>query len=97
MTQFRASKSLEKKGISYEKQGLIFFLCLNVNKLGKAVQDKILNACIEVGGDDYQALYQFLTDGSINHNYIGYTYFIPKTKLFKLKHQFYLKFNENWE
>lgn len=97
MTQFRASKSLAKKGINDERQGLICYLCLNVKILDKAARDKIRNICIEVGGDDYQALYRFLTDGNVNHEYICYTYFIPKAKLFKLKHQFYLRFNESWE
>lgn len=95
MTQFRISKSLTRAGISPERQGLIFFVCLNIKDLDKHTQEKILNICLEVGGEDYQALYRFLTDSCVNHVYICNEYYISKSRLFKLKKEFYLKFSEN--
>lgn len=95
MTQFRISKALMRAGISPEKQGLIFFTCLNIKHLDEQIKKKILNICMEVGGEDYQALYRFLTDSCVNHVYICNKYYISKAKLFKLKKEFYLKFSEN--
>lgn len=94
MTQFRVSKALAKNGISPERQGLIFFTCLNIKDMSISIQKKILNLCIDIAGEDYQALYNFLTDARINHIYICNTYFISKTRLFKLKREFYLRFSE---
>lgn len=91
MTQFRVSKALVRMGISPEKQGLIFFACLNINSLDEEIKHRILNTCIEVGGEDYQALYRFLTDPYVNHVYICNTYFMSRSKLFKLKREFYLR------
>ena len=95
MTQFRVSKALAKAGISPEKQGLIFFTCLNIKLLDDQTKNKILNTCMKVGREDYQALYRFLTDPYVNHVYICNEYYISKSKLFKIKKKFYLKFSEN--
>lgn len=95
MTQFRVSKALTKVGISPERQGLIFFTCLNIKLLDEQTKNKILNICMEVGEGDYQALYRFLTDSHVNHVYICNEYYISKARLFKLKKKFYLKFSEN--
>lgn len=89
MTQFRISAALVKCGISYEQQGLIYFLCLNIKRLSNEIQDKILNICVDVAAADYQALYRLLTDSGVNHVYICSTYFISKTRLFELKRTFY--------
>lgn len=97
MTQFRVSKALVRKGISPKKQGLIFFACLNINSLDEKSRQKILNTCIEVGGEDYKALYRFLTDAYVNHAYICHTYFISKERLFKIKREFYLRIAKNQE
>jgi len=42
--------------IPYNKQGLIYFTCMNVADMPEDIQQKILNLCIEVGGADYKAL-----------------------------------------
>lgn len=89
MIPLRISKVLVKCGISYEQQGLIYFLCLNIKRLNNEIQDKILNICVDVAAADYQALYRLLTDNEVNHVYIYSTYFISKTRLFELKCAFY--------
>ena len=51
MTEFRYSRTLDKLGISYNTQGLIYFLCVNAKRLPE--QDKaVLNMCLEVAGED---------------------------------------------
>lgn len=94
MTQFRVSKKLIKCGVPPEVQGLIFFTCLNVRRMDEATQRKILNLCTDVAGDDYRALYKFLTDGYVNHEYI-YTHFGVGEKLLrKYKRDFYVKWKD---
>lgn len=95
MTQFRASKTLIKQGVTEKQQGLIFFMCANAARLDKGTQKKIHSICEAVGKEDCDALYRFLTDIYVNHDYICQNYYISKTRLFKLKREFYLKFNEN--
>lgn len=95
--QRRASRALMKKGVSQKRQEFIRAACLNIEDIDQTLREKIRNICAEVSGDDYQALYRFLTDDNVNHNYISQVYFISETKLFKLKHDFYLRFNEIWE
>ena len=73
MTEFRFSRTLDRLGINYNTQGLIYFLCVNARRLPE--QDKaVLNMCLEVAGEDYQALYKFLTDSSVYHVYIQMQY-----------------------
>ncbi len=52
-----------KKGIpvSYERQGYIYFASRLYPELGQKDQQKILNLCLENGGEYYQALFEFVT------------------------------------
>lgn len=52
--------------IPYVKQGLIYFTCLDVKDQPMRVQNKILNLCVEVAGEDYKALYELLTNERAN-------------------------------
>lgn len=55
---FRYKKSVP---VSYERQGYIYFASLCYKELPPAQQQKILNLCIEAGGEYYQALFEFVT------------------------------------
>ena len=46
----------------YNKQGLIYFVCMNIKEMPDEIQQKILNLCIEIGKEAYQALYEVLTN-----------------------------------
>ena len=35
--------------IPYNKQGLIYFTCMNIKDMPEVVQQKVLNLCVEVG------------------------------------------------
>ena len=96
MTEFRYSKKLKEQGIDYDAQGLIYFICINVRKMPTEIQRRILNLCTGIAGSEYQALYKFLTDSSVNHNYIQITYSIPPKLLFKWKREFYKKWNSEF-
>ena len=92
MTQFRVSKYLKKCGVSAEMQGLIFFTCININRIDEETQRRIINLCIEIAQEDYQALYEFLTNPNINHHYIDIKYGVGEKVLYGYKREFYQRF-----
>lgn len=84
----------KRKGIHipYRKQGLIYFICVNVRDMPEDVQQKIVNLCIEVGGKDYQALYKFLTDDTGNVHSVALEFHISEIQLYRYRKMFY----ERW-
>lgn len=77
--------------IPYNKQGLIYFTCVNVKDMPEDVQQKILNLCIEVAGQDYKALYEVVTNDRKSVLSISLEYFINEKRLYKLRKEFYEK------
>lgn len=78
--------------IPYNRQGLIYFTCINVRDMPDEIQNKILNLCIEVAGENYRALYAALTDDTKNIHGIALEYHISETQLYFLRKNFY----ERW-
>ncbi len=58
---FRFKKSVP---VSYDRQGLIYFTSRLYQELPQQAKDKILNLCMECGGEYYQALFEFVTTGA---------------------------------
>ncbi len=83
----------KRKGINvpYEKQGLIHFICVNVSDMPEYVQQKILNLCIEVGGEDYNALYELLTNNNKSVLGVSLEYYLNEKKLYQMRKEFYEK------
>ena len=77
--------------IPYNKQGLIYFICVNVKDMPEEVQQKILNLCIEVGKEDYKALYEVVTNDKKSILSISLEYFLSEKKLYRLRKEFYEK------
>ncbi len=77
--------------IPYNKQGLIYFTCVNVKEMPEDVQQKILNLCIEVAGEDYKALYEVVTNDKKSILSISLEYFLNEKKLYRLRKEFYEK------
>lgn len=77
--------------IPYNKQGLIYFICVNVKDMPTPVQQKILNLCIEVGKEDYKALYEVVTNDKKSILSISLEYFLNEKRLYKLRKEFYEK------
>ena len=55
---FRYKRSV---AVSYDRQGLIYFLSKLYAELPGRKQEQILNLCLECGGEYYQALFEFVT------------------------------------
>lgn len=83
----------KRRGIDvpYEKQGLIHFICVNVKDMPEYVQQKILNLCIEIGGEDYNALYELLTNNNKSVLNISLEYYLNEKKLYQMRKEFYEK------
>lgn len=79
--------------IPYNEQGLIYFVCMNVKKMPVEVQNKVLNLCIEVAGQDYKALYEVMTNDNKSILSISLEYFINEKRLYKMRKEFYEKWN----
>ncbi len=77
--------------IPYNKQGLIYFICVNVKDMPQEVQQKILNLCVEVAGEDYKALYEVVTNDKKSVLSISLEYFINEKRLYRLRKEFYEK------
>lgn len=84
----------KRKGIHipYNKQGLIYFTCMDVKNQPEEIQKKILSLCIQVSGEHYQALYTMLTDDTRNIHSVSMEFYISETQLYYYRKKFY----ENW-
>jgi hypothetical protein len=78
--------------IPYNKQGLIYFVCMNIKDMPPEVQNKILNLCMEVAGADYNALYEVVTNDAESILSISLKYYINEKRLYRLRKEFY----ERW-
>ena len=84
----------KRRGIQlpYNKQGLIYFVCMNINEMPDEVQQKILNLCIEIGKEDYQALYEVLTNDNKSILSASLEFCINEKKLYRMRKEFYERF-----
>ncbi len=84
----------KRRGIKvpYNKQGLIYFTCMNIKVLPAEVQHKILNLCCEVAGEHAEALYIMLTDDTKNVHAVAMQYYISESQLYLYRKKFY----ERW-
>lgn len=85
----------KRRGIrlSYNRQGLIYFVCVNIKDMPEDIQERVLNLCIEVGGEHHKALYTLLTDDCRNVHGVAMQYHISETQLYLYRKKFY----ESWQ
>lgn len=81
-----------KRGINlpYEKQGLIYFVCINYDDMPDDIQQKINNLCFEVAGEDYPELMDVLKGKGILNTALKYNTY--EGKLCNYRKKFY----ESW-
>lgn len=77
--------------IPYNKQGLIYFICINVDDMPEYIQKKILNLCIEIGKEDYKALYEVMTNEDKSILSISLEFYVNEKKLYRMRKEFYEK------
>ena len=74
--------------LSYNKQGLIYFTCINYGDQPEHIRRKIYELCEEVGGEYSKALFTLLTR-SKSVLQISLEFYVSETKLYMLRKQFY--------
>lgn len=81
--------------IPYNKQGLIYFTCVNIAEMPEEIQQKIVKLCHEVGGEDYaEVLYKVVTDSNRSIRSLSMEYHISETQLYHYRKKFYEKWEE---
>ena len=79
--------------IPYNKQGLIYFSCMNYKDMPDDVQNKIVNLCNEVGGEEYaDVLFAVVTDSTKSIRALSMEYHISEMSLYRYRKKFY----ESW-
>ena len=66
---------------------------MNIKDMPDDVQTRILNLCVDIGGEDYKALYEILTNSNKSILSISLEYYINEKKLYNMRKEFY----EKWE
>ena len=80
-----------KRGIylPYNRQGLIYFTCMNIKSQPKETQEKIKSLCTYVAGDDSPALLELLTNDRKSVLSISLERYIPEKRLYAYRKEFY--------
>ena len=84
----------KRRGIklSYNKQGLIYFTCMNVAEMPEKMQERIKQLCDEIGKEHSEALYQVMTNSNKSIRALALEHHISETQLYHYRKKFY----ENW-
>lgn len=85
----------KRRGIKlpYNKQGLIYFTCVNVKDMPDEVQEKIRTICDEVGKEYSDVLYKVVTDSTRSIRSLAIEYHTSEMNLYRYRKKFY----EMWE
>lgn len=82
----------KRRGIKlpYNKQGLIYFTCMNYYDMPDDVQQRIVQLCNEVGGEDYaDVLFAVITDSTKSIRALSMEYHISEMSLYRYRKKFY--------
>lgn len=84
----------KRRGIklSYDEQGLIHFVCVNIEKMPDFVVRKITRLCDEVGNEHALVLFEVMTNSKKTIRELAMEYHISETQLYYYRKEFY----ENW-
>ena len=75
--------------IPYNKQGLIYFTCVNHKDMPAHIQNKIVRLCNEVGKEYSEVLYKVVTDSNKSIRALAMEYHISETQLYHYRKRFY--------
>ena len=75
--------------IPYNKQGLIYFTCVNHKDMPVHIQNKIVRLCNEVGKEYSEVLYKVVTDSNKSIRALAMEYHISETQLYHYRKRFY--------
>ena len=75
--------------IPYNKQGLVYFTCVNYKDMPAHIQNKIVRLCNEVGKEYAEVLYKVVTDSNKSIRALAMEYHISETQLYHYRKRFY--------
>ena len=78
--------------IPYEKQGLIYFTCVNYNDMPEDIQNKVSDLCNEVGKEYADVLFEVVTSSKRSIRSISIENHVSESLLYRYRKRFY----ENW-
>lgn len=87
---FRKRRGID---LSYVEQGYIAFSCWRYFKQPPEVQQKIINLCMQIGGEHYAALFEVMTRPDLSVAAVAMRHYIDESTLYRLRKKFY----ESWE
>lgn len=81
----------KRRGINvpYNKQGLIYFVCINIKDMPEHLQNRVKELCREVSEDYAEALYTLVTDDKLNIHGVSLRYHISESRLYHYRKKFY--------
>lgn len=84
----------KRRGIrlSYNEQGLIYFACMNLMHQPPRLREAVRELCECIGGEDSEALYEFLTNDAVSARAVCMKYFVDEKKLYTMRKRFYEEF-----
>lgn len=74
--------------LPYMRQGLIYFVCQNFRDMPPEVQQRIVNLCLQCGGQHYQALFEAVTTQRSMLK-ISMDHYIDESWLYQLRLRFF--------
>ena len=86
MTLFKKRRGVH---IPYNKQGLIYFTCVNYKDMPEHLKQKIVNLCQEVGKQHSDVLYKVVTDSNKSIRSLSMEYHISERQLYNYRKKFY--------
>ena len=75
--------------VPYEKQGLIYFNCVNYDDMPVEIQNKITNLCKEVGKEYADVLFEVVTDSKKSIRSISIEHHMSESQLYLYRKRFY--------
>ena len=81
----------KRRGIKlpYNKQGLIYFSCVNHNDMPDDVKQKIINLCNDVGKEHAEVLFEVVTNSNKSIRALAMDYHISESQLYYYRRKFY--------
>ena len=78
-------------GLSYERQGYVYFVCRSFSRLGKRQQARILKHAESVCGDHAAAVIALVTSGD-SYKRVAGEHYVSVNTLYRAVTRFYKKF-----
>lgn len=88
---FRFKRSVP---VDYDTQGYIYFISRRYKRLPLGQQKRILNLCMDAGGEYYQALFEFVTtdQGAVA---VCMKHYLSESTLERIVRRYYVRFAES--